>query len=262
MKTNVFGTKEWAKHNVNIQTGCPNDCRYCYAKSMALRFGRTTRESWKEPEINTNKVSKGYRKREGTIMFPTSHDITQDNLDECIAVLLKLLEAENKLLIVSKPDPGCIQELCCRLTEFKSQIKFRFTIGSAENDVLRFWEPGAPNFNHRLGALIIAYNRGFATSVSCEPMLDNRIENVVTAVLPYVTDAVWIGLPNKLALHIARNCGDEESKNRATELLANFTENRIHDLYDNYAGNSKIKWKESIKKIVGLELPKEVGLDI
>lgn len=262
MKKNIFGTKEWAKHNVNIQTGCLNDCRYCYAKSMALRFGRTTRENWRTPEINIEKVSKGYRKREGTIMFPTSHDITRDNLDECIAVLLKLLETGNELLIVSKPDPECVQQLCRQLKEFKGQILFRFTIGSADDDVLRFWEPGAPDFNHRLDALIAAYSAGFATSISCEPMLDNRIEDVVTAVLPYVTDAVWIGLPNNLPMHIARNCGDEESKARATELLAHFTEERINALYGKYAASPKIKWKESIKKVVGLKLATEAGMDI
>jgi len=262
MKTNVFGTKEWAKHNVNIQTGCPNDCRYCYAKSMALRFGRTTREGWREPEINRNKVSKGYRKREGTIMFPTSHDITQDNLNECIVVLLKLLEAENELLIVSKPDPECIQELCYRLKGFKNQIKFRFTIGSAENDVLRFWEPGAPSPAQRIEALKTAFDLGFATSVSCEPMLDNRIEDVVENVLPYVTDAIWIGLPNMLNQRIALNCGDDETKARAKELMACFTKERIIELYETYADNPKIKWKESIKKAVGLDLPDQAGLDI
>jgi DNA repair photolyase len=34
------GTKEWADHNVNCIRGCSNDCRYCYAKIMAKRFGR------------------------------------------------------------------------------------------------------------------------------------------------------------------------------------------------------------------------------
>ena len=40
----VFGTKEWADENVNIQNGCPNDCRYCYAKAMAVQYKRETRD--------------------------------------------------------------------------------------------------------------------------------------------------------------------------------------------------------------------------
>lgn len=261
MKT-VFGTKEWAASNVNIQGGCSNDCRYCYAKSMAIRFKRMTRESWKEPIINADKVKKGYRKRKGTIMFPTTHDISQDNLSDCITTLRNMLKVGNRVLTVSKPDPDCIAELCCELEEFKDQILFRFTIGSASDSVLSFWEPEAPSFSDRLQALKIARDHGFETSVSCEPMLDNRIEDVVDAVLPFVTDAVWIGLPNKLGQHIARNCGDKESEARGVELMALFTDERIRELYGKYASHPKIKWKESIKKAVGLELPAEVGLDI
>ena len=262
MKNQIFGTKEWAASNVNIQSGCPNDCRYCYAKSMSIRHKRKTRENWKEPEINMDKVNKGFAKRNGTIMFPTTHDITRDNLAECTTVLRSMLKAGNRVLIVSKPDPECISELCCELKDFRDRILFRFTIGSANEDILRFWEPGASSFADRLMALEIAHDSGFATSVSCEPMLDNRIEDVVDASLPYVTDAVWVGLPNMLNQRIALNYGDEETKARAKELMAGFTDGRIKELYDKYADHPKIKWKESIKRAVGLDLPDKAGLDI
>ena len=36
----------------------------------------------------------------------------------------------------------------------------------------------------------------------------------------------------------------------------------IMKLYHKYKDNPKIKWKESIKKIVGIEIPTEAGLDI
>ena len=70
------GTKEWASSNVNICKGCFNDCVYCYAKRMGIRFKRNTLENWKFMVINEKAVSKGYGKRKGRIMFPTSHDIT------------------------------------------------------------------------------------------------------------------------------------------------------------------------------------------
>ncbi len=56
MKKQIFGTKEWAASNVNIQSGCPNDCRYCYAKSMAIRHKRKTRENWKVLEKGTDSL--------------------------------------------------------------------------------------------------------------------------------------------------------------------------------------------------------------
>jgi len=262
MTTPVFGTKEWASSNVNIQSGCPNDCKYCYAKSMAIRHKRKTRDNWKEPEINADKVNKGFAKRKGTIMFPATHDIGGHNLYECVVVLQKMLAAGNRVLIVSKPEEGCTFVLCDELKKFREQILFRFTIGSADNEVLKFWEPGASTFETRGGALKTACEQGFATSVSCEPMLDNRIEDVVGNVLPYVTDAIWIGLPNMLNQRIALNCEDEETKARAKELMAGFTESRIKKLYEKYADHPKIKWKESIKKAIGLDLPDQAGLDI
>lgn len=260
--TTVFGTKEWASSNVNIQSGCPNDCKYCYAKAMGIRHKRKTRENWKEPEIRLHDVNKGFSKRNGTIMFPTSHDITKDNLRECVTVLKKMLGAGNQVLIVSKPDPDCILELCCELEEFQEQILFRFTMGSAQDTVLQYWEPEAPAFAKRIDALKTAYELGCATSVSCEPMLDNRIEGVVDATLPYVTDAIWIGLPNMLKQRVSVNCGDAGTKARADELMAGFTKERVAELYAKYKDHPKIKWKESIKKAVGLDLPKKAGLDI
>jgi len=261
-KGSVSGTKEWAASTVNIQNGCANNCKYCWARAFAARFKRKAPDDWKHPEIRPHDVDKEYKKRDGTILFPSTHDITIQNIRECVVVLRKLLEAGNRVLIVSKPDPDCIMALCAELYEFKDQILFRFTIGSADDTVLEFWEPNAPSFEDRILALQVARDHDFETSVSSEPMLDNHIEAVVEQVLPYVTDAIWIGLPNRLK-GILSVCGEgEEMMARAEELMAGFTEDRIMELYETYRDNPQIKWKESIKKIVGIEVPTEAGLDI
>lgn len=44
--------------------------------------------------------------------------------------------------------------------------------------------------------------------------------------------------------------------------MAGFADSRIKELYAKYAAHPKIKWKESIKKAVGLDLPDEIGLDV
>jgi len=54
------GTKEWADTNVNICSGCKNNCRYCYAKKMAMRFGRKTESTWKIMELNSKAIKKKY----------------------------------------------------------------------------------------------------------------------------------------------------------------------------------------------------------
>ena len=42
-----FGTKEWASRNENLIKGCGHDCKYCYAKSMAIQYQKKTSDSWK-----------------------------------------------------------------------------------------------------------------------------------------------------------------------------------------------------------------------
>ena len=89
------GTREWASSNVDIYSGCSNNCVYCYAKKMAIRFNRKTEATWPEMELNEKALNKGFTKRKGRIMFPTSHDITHKTVHNCIIVLEKLLTAGN-----------------------------------------------------------------------------------------------------------------------------------------------------------------------
>lgn len=175
----VFGTQEWAKYNENCIKGCSHDCKYCYAKSNAVRFKRNTVEGWKNEEVNRNKLSHGFNRRSGTFMFPTAHDITPEHLDECIYFLGNILKPGNDVLVVSKPHLECIGALCNQFPNYKDNILFRFTIGSADSAALKFWEPGAPDFLERLESLKHAFDLGYKTSVSCEPMLDGNIDQVV-----------------------------------------------------------------------------------
>jgi DNA repair photolyase len=260
----VFGTTEWATKNENLISGCSHDCKYCYAKAVAVRVKRKTTESWSQEEIKKPALlNKKFRKREGKIMIPSSHDITPRFLSENIQYIGNILAAGNEILLVSKPHLECIQEMCRAFTAFKSQIIFRFTIGSMDSDVLKFWEPNAPDFHERLESLKHAYEQGYQTSVSCEPMLDDKVEDVVTEVLPFVTDSVWIGKPNKLVERLSHNgYKDSATVARARELMASLSDEYIFHLYDRYQGNDKIRWKESVKKILDIEVPTQVGLDI
>ncbi len=262
-RKSVHGTQEWAATNINIQSGCEHDCRYCYAKGNAVRFGRFKASDWRKPVINEKQVSRNHRNRDGRIMFPSSHDITPSNIDSVIVVLKKLLAAGNHILIVSKPEPGCIKRICTELADYRDQILFRFTIGSRNNSVLKYWEPNAPSFEKRLSALRWAYSKGFQTSVSAEPMLDTKIEKVIKAVRPYVTDAIWLGRANRLRVILSMTCpGDLAIQQEAAKLLGLQDYKWIHELYAKYRKDPMVRWKDSLKKIVGIELPSEKGLDI
>ncbi len=257
----VHGTQEWANCNVNIQNGCEHDCRYCYAKAMAIRFGRATAAGWKTPGPLAGSIR--CRKRAGTIMHPSTHDITPENLGACLDALERLLKAGNRVLIVTKPHLACIKGLCRRLKCYLSQVLFRFTIGSVNDRVLKSWEPGAPSYTERLAALRHAYRAGFVTSVSCEPMLDANIHAVIKAVRPFVTDSVWLGRANRLIQIVTMNCpGDAAAVLKARELNATWNDDAVRRLYAEYRHDKLIRWKDSIRKVVGLEDPHDAGIEV
>lgn len=259
----VSGTKEWAVDNVNIQNGCSHDCHYCYAKSMAIRFKRSTPDGWATPVLRQEALDKEYKKITGRIMFPTAHDITPDNIESCLFVLKKMLSVGNDVLIVSKPHPACIRRLCTELAAYRAKILFRFSIGSKSNVVLRKWEPCAPTFGDRKRALEYAHAAGFATSVSCEPMLDGNIDDVIASVRTHVTDSIWIGKANRLRSIVPTNSpNDAAMREEAEKLIATQSDDAIQALYQRFKSDHLIKWKDSIKEVVGLNRPTEKGLDI
>ena len=75
-------------------------------------------------------------------------------------MLRKLLAAGNEVLIVTKPHLECVERLCRELAAYKEKIVFRFTIGAMDDELLAFWEPGAPAFAERLAALKHAHAAG------------------------------------------------------------------------------------------------------
>lgn len=246
------GTKEWAESNVNIQLGCEHGCRYCYARNMAVnRFNRCTAEQWTMPVIDDEKVDQPRGKHKGVIMFPSTHDLTPLNMSQYLCVLRKLLNAGNQVLVVSKPHWSCITVICDFYTEFRDQIMFRFTIGSMNDEILSFWEPGAPNFAERLACLQYAFRRGFKTSVSCEPFLDGNTRWLYECCKPYVTETFWIGKIRHFNSRVQLDDATPEQIRRFVDpLLGLMQTHEIHKLYEQMNGLPLIRWKDSISEIM------------
>jgi DNA repair photolyase len=265
MAKKISGTREWAKYNLNIATGCEHGCRYCYARANAMRFKKiASPDQWLVPVLNEAEVNKGRGKRDGTIMFPTAHDITPALLRPSIEVLRKLCDAGNNVLVVSKPHPKCIMRLCQELAAHNhagtDRILFRFTIGALDDEVLSYWEPHAPSFNERIDAIAEAWNHDFRTSVSIEPMLDaGHIEELVSVVQSYVSDSIWIGRMNHVRRRVIIETPEDEAAVRRIE--DGQTDEQIKRIYNALKANPLIRWKESIKSVVGLPLATEAGED-
>jgi DNA repair photolyase len=245
------GTKEWSDISYNIQLGCQNNCLYCYAKANAIRFGRIkSHNEWANETIREKAVNKNWNKRDGVIMFPTTHDITEQNIEAVIITLGKMLKTGNNVLIVSKPRLSCMRRICAEFSDHKEQIMFRFTIGSLDEKVCNFWEPGAPTPTERLQALKHARYEGFQTSVSMEPMLGGRcgVNWMVQMLSPFVTDTIWIGKMNKPRQRVDISNPRNLKVVEAIEILQ--TDEVILELVNELKDNSKVRWKDSIKKVI------------
>lgn len=264
LKKAVSGTKEWADKNINFLDGCSHDCKYCYAKAMAIRFRRMSPNDWPNEKVRIADLKRKIVKCKMRYMFPSSHDITPKHLKECLFILHKTLAFGDEVLIVSKPHYVCIKAICGDFQAYRNKILFQFTIGSADSDILKFWEPNAPDFDERLKCLKHAVNYGYETSVSCEPMLDDNVEDVIRVVRPHVTDSIWLGKPNRLLGILTLNGfkEDQETMIRAMQLLESLSDDYIRELHAKYKNDPLIKWKDSIKKVVRIKRQSEAGLDI
>lgn len=257
------GTKEWAAKNINSAKGCANNCRYCFANSMASRFNSGTAKKWTDEVVQDLSDRKFRRKYKGVVMYPSSHDITPGTLSASIHVLKSLLSVGNNVLIVTKPRIDCVKSLCNELKGYENQILFRFTMGSTNSEVLKFWEPGASSFEERLASLRYAFENGFQTSISCEPFLDKTVEDLIIITRAYVTDSIWIGKANRLKANIKLNgWTDNETVKRTDELNTLYKTDYKFSLYKKYKDDKLIKWKDSLKKDFNIELQTVPGQDI
>lgn len=253
------GVQEWTGDDgasANFQTGCEHGCLYCYAREMKVRFDKKYEAAqWTSPVIDNAKVDKPRKKKyAGTVMSPTTHDITEANLSQYLCVLRKLLDAGNNVLIVSKPHWQCITVICEAYAEYKDQIEFRFTIGSTKDEVLSFWEPGAPKFEERLSCLQYAFEKGYKTSVSCEPFLDPYPWYTYAACIEYITESFWIGKLNKFGRRVDLSGVSTEDTERFVnplrKCLADIVIKQIHRTMSSEK-YPLVRWKHSIREVVG-----------
>ena len=251
MKSKKTGTMEWSDRTYNIQDGCSYDCRYCYAKEMAIRFKRSTPEAWARPVVRDHYFVPPRHKKPGVTMFPSAHDITMHNYEEAEIAIRNMLRNDEKVLVVTKGDTHAIRMTLAGLKWAAERLEVRVTIGSHEDAVLKFWEPGAPCFEDRVKTLTWAKEAGYRTSVSMEPMLCANPMAVIARVLHAVTGEIWIGLPKDLVRRVSVNCpGDAQALAQARLLVGMWNDEWVMKLYAQMKGQSWVRWKDSIRQVV------------
>ena len=155
--------------------------------------------------------------------------------------LRRLLELGNDVLIVSKPEFKSIGWICNNLSAYKDQIEFRFTIGTNDATVAKYWEPGAPVPSERMISLAFAFQCKFRTSVSMEPLLTEFPELIIPGLCSVTTGEIWIGRMNHYALN-------PEIPEEAYQIKVQSKEN-MQRIYDVLKDNPQIRWKDSVRDL-------------
>lgn len=263
------GVAEWAPSSCNIQTGCEHACRYCYAREMAVRQKRATLESWAVPVIRQADLDKGRglkKPQNQPIMFPTTHDITRGNLDTCLTVLLKLLQAGNRVLVVSKMSNVVRLKLAEVLLPYRDQLMFRITLGTIYTQVAAIWEPGAPPPQERLDQMYWLNRAGYRVSVSAEPFLGGstspayHAEHLFQAVAKRCNGPIWFGPMNKIAARV-----HGVPKAEVDRLKALSSPETLRAIYDVLRDRVRVRFKDGFTKVIDMppqkddwpELPEE-----
>lgn len=256
----VRGTREWSVASQNICTGCEHRCRYCYAAFDAVtRHRLPDYDAWGTMSVRRKTIDGTVKRvRGGSVMFPTTHDITPSILDDCMTIIHKHLKIGNDLLIVTKPHLECIERICGECAGAIDQILFRFTICAFDDDILQLWEPGAPTYAERYASLLYARAHGFQTSISCEPMLDSdNVAELFYRQYRCITHSFWIGKMNHIRDRVQPDIPEAEIK----RIEAGQTDKRIRKIYEQLKNEPLIRWKESFRKVLELPLMACAGQD-
>ena len=274
-----FGTKEWSNETFNSREGCRNFCRNCYARNLAKQKQFSFWDNYDKAVSNRKeKWIKTWRKKnDGFIfMYPSMHDTWEDTVDDAIAIMTNMLKANGNVLFVTKPQFEVIRALVeafpkGQLKEIpegtNGRIEIRMSISTDDDDEIAFWEENAPRYEERLNSLKLASKMGFVVSVSMEPFLlpkrakeGDPIDNIIKhakSLLPYTSNELWFGMMN----YIPKQRSDGKYYLRKIELTAKELEkfkeleelyefSKIFHLVSAFYKEPKIRWKESIKKVV------------
>lgn len=244
-----FGTREISDVSYNSNIGCSHDCKYCYAAAKSAKNGTRSRDEWKHEKFCLDRIFPNTR-HDGLVMYPTHHDITPRLIAVAMTTVNSLVIAGNEVLVATKPHLSCVQYLCQHLRQVRERIRFMFSITSLDDCLSAFWEPGAPSPYERVSALKYAFANGFRTSVLIEPMLEgvSGTMRLYETVLPYVTEDIWFGLMQSVRDRVDLQ---NPANHQAYEVLQSVqTEDNVRFLHQHLDGKDKVRWKESVLRVI------------
>lgn len=187
--------KEYGDLALNIYTGCPHRCYYCFAPGV-LHKEREAFHSHVEPRPGiVEEVRKQLEKEQITgklIHLCFTCDPYPTGIDSTVTreIIQLLKEYGNHVQILTKGDGSRDFDL------LDENDWYGITISTADNNLAGVAEPFAIDPAARLMSLLFAKNKGIKTWVSFEPVIDT--DSVLTMIGQYYQafDRVKIGKLN------------------------------------------------------------------
>ena len=107
--------------------------------------------------------------------------------------------------------------------------------------------------HRQVGSMRYAFDMGYKTSVSAEPMLYSYdIESLIDAVSPYCNESIWLGLMNHLENILELHPHVSGLKDAIEFISGSQTYPVLKAIYDKYKENRLIKYKSHFKDVVGI----------
>jgi len=186
-KGRMFKSVGWTWNPI---TGCTHGCKFCWAKRLADRWGKSFTPQLKEHFF------KDQMPEDGSWIFvgSTGDTFCPGVPDEWIYRLLHFIrdyQGNNKFLLMTK-NPQRLMGWRPLLEEIKNKVIIGTTI---ETDGFTPWSD-APPTDQRIDALNLAKILGFSTFISMEPLSDFNLGRIVTWLLRVDPEAVELGLEN------------------------------------------------------------------
>lgn len=181
---------EYGDYAINIYTGCPHGCYYCYAAKMAKRWGKDFTHV--EPRKEIVEAVKHQLEREkitGKLVhlcftcdpYPTGYDTSATR-----GIIKLLKEHGNHVQILTKGDGSRDFDL------LDSEDWYGITLSGA----VPKREPGALEPYDRMTSLMEAHQKGIKTWVSFEPVIDPQSVLWIIEIMRRHFDKVKIGKLN------------------------------------------------------------------
>jgi DNA repair photolyase len=164
--------KEYCELALNLYTGCPHGCSYCYVP----RIMRKSRDEFffAQPRLDViTQLKKEVHKYKGKTVFlcfscdpyPYKH-----NPFTTIALEILLSNGVNVEILTKSGMISMQDEVLFKV--YKEQVNYGATLTFISSEMSKKYEPFAADPEDRINALFIAHHSGIRTWVSLEPVIN------------------------------------------------------------------------------------------